>query len=235
MKKRAFDEHAETYDAWFLKNENVLESEVRLLARFLDASGEVLSVGCGSGLFETILRSEHGVDIRHGVEPSSGMAAIAAKRGIQVRSGAAEAIPWEDSAFDTVLMNGIPSYVKDLEQAYREGFRVLRRGGQLIVADVPASSSYGMLYQLAAAAGSWTDERLAKIAPADPYPIEFVREAIWRTTEESIELLERVGFASLELAQTLLTHPRYSNVAAQDPVPGHDRGDYVAIRARRPA
>ena len=72
MSDSAFDEHAREYDGWFLKNRNVLQSEVLLLARFLQNPGQALSVGCGSGLFEKILSDAHGIDIHHGVEPASG-------------------------------------------------------------------------------------------------------------------------------------------------------------------
>ena len=46
-----FDQYAQEYDAWFLENRNVLESEVRLVASTLRNAGNILSVGCGSGLF----------------------------------------------------------------------------------------------------------------------------------------------------------------------------------------
>ena len=45
----AFDEYAPEYDAWFLENRCVLESEVLLLEHFLARPGKALSVGCGSG------------------------------------------------------------------------------------------------------------------------------------------------------------------------------------------
>jgi hypothetical protein len=63
--QQPFDEHADKYDSWFLKNRNVLESEVRMLARALGEPGETLSVGCGSGLFESILQARYGIKIRH--------------------------------------------------------------------------------------------------------------------------------------------------------------------------
>ena len=89
MSDRAFDEHSEKYDAWFLKNRNVLESEIRMLKRFLAEPGRTLSVGCGSGLFEHIFRTEHGIDIRLGIEPSAEMAQIAEMLGMEVKSGTA--------------------------------------------------------------------------------------------------------------------------------------------------
>lgn len=235
MAEQAFDEYADRYDAWFLQNQNVLASEVRMLARALGTPGLALSVGCGSGLFESILRAEHGIEIRHGVEPARGMAEIARKRGLEVRSGSAEDLPHEDESFDTVLLNGIPSYVADLGRAFSEAHRVLRPGGHVVVADVPAESSYGLLYRLAAIVGNWEDPSLRAIAPDHPYPAEFLAGAAWRTTQEKAELLRSAGFIDLEYVQTLTRHAKFSDDAVEEPVDGHDRGDYVAIRARKPS
>ncbi|MGD8338843.1 MAG: SAM-dependent methyltransferase, partial [Desulfobacterales bacterium] len=63
MEKTAFDEYADQYDIWFLKNKNVLDSEVALLAHFLDNPGRVISVGCGSGLFEKLLQQDYNIEI----------------------------------------------------------------------------------------------------------------------------------------------------------------------------
>lgn len=225
----AFDEHSEEYDAWFLKNLNVLASEILLLARFLQSPGKALSVGCGSGLFEQALRREHGIEIGHGVEPADGMARIAEKRGMAVQGGTAESLPFGREEFDTVLLNGIPSYVDDLEGAFREAHRVLRPGGRIVVLDVPAESSYGLLYRLAATVGSWDDPFLRKVAPRHPYPVEFAAAAFWRTTAEKAEMLRAAGFSDLEFGQTLTRHPRFSDDEVEEPVEGFDRGDYVAI------
>ena len=234
MAQSVFDEHAEKYDTWFLANPRVLESEVLMIRRALGSPGKTLSVGCGSGLFEHILRTSHGVDIRHGVEPAEEMAAIARKRGLKVTPGVAEKLPFGDAEFDTLLLNGVPSYTADLDAAFREAFRVLRPGGHVVVADVPAESSYGLVYRLAAEIGSWEHEHLEKVAPPHPYPVEFAAAARWRTTPEKVEVLRRVGFEGFEFFQTLTRHPRYSDELVEQPVEGFDRGDYVAIRARKP-
>jgi ubiquinone/menaquinone biosynthesis C-methylase UbiE len=228
-----FDEFAAEYDSWFLKNRNVLQSEVDLLASVLRNPGKALSVGCGSGLFEMILRDSHDIDIHFGVEPAEGMARIAEKRGMEVRIGPAEQLPFEDESFDTVVFNGTPSYIGDLPRAFSEAYRVLRPDGHIVVADVPAESSYGTLYRLAAMVGSWDDETLKAIAPEVPYPMEFAAHANWRTTQEKLDLMKEAGFFGMESKQTLTLHPKFSNDAAEAPVPGHDRGDYVAIRAQK--
>jgi SAM-dependent methyltransferase len=234
MVEQVFDEYAREYDAWFLKNANVLESEVLLIKHFLAGAGRTLSVGCGSGLFEHILRERHGIDIRDGVEPAERIARIAEKRGMRVRIGRAEKLPVADGEFDTVLMNGTPGYVEDLEAAFREAHRALKKGGRIVVADVPAESSYGLLYRFASVGGTWDDPSLRTLAPENPYPIEFAAAARWRTTGEKARLLEAAGFTDLEYAQTLTRHPKYSNDLVERPVEGFDRGDYVAVRARKP-
>ena len=119
MADRPFDEHAAEYDSWFLQNRNVLQSEVELLAAALPNSGRTLSVGCGSGLFEMILRESHDIDIHFGVEPAEGMAEIAMKRGMEVKIGSAEKLPFDDNSFDTVLFNGTQSYIGNLKAAFR--------------------------------------------------------------------------------------------------------------------
>lgn len=229
MNKKVFDEYVEKYDSWFLKNMIVLESEVALLAHFLKKPGHALSVGCGSGLFEMLLQKDYGIVIEEGLEPSAAMAEIARKRGLKVQIGLAESMNYKQNEFDTVIFNGSPSYIKNLKQAFKEAYRVLKLRGQILVIDVPKESSYALLYNLAKVLKTWDTPLLQGIIPDNPYPIEFVVEANWRTTHEKIKLLKEVGFKNFSYAQTLTRHPLYSNTEKEEPIEGFDRGDYVAI------
>ena len=80
--KPKFDGYAAQYDEWFMKNEHLFTSELRLFKKVLgDITGKrLLSVGCGSGLFESF------IDCRNieGIEPSRDMGQIAEKRGVSV-------------------------------------------------------------------------------------------------------------------------------------------------------
>ncbi len=228
---KGFDEYAATYDAWFLDNPNVLESEVRLVASTLRNAGRVLSVGCGSGLFEKIMRDEFGITVTDGVEPSHAMAEIARKRGMDVTEATAEEFDYPAGEYDTILFNGSPSYITDLDTVLSKVYAALKPGGRVVLVDVPKESTYGLMYNLAKALGTWDHPLLEGAYPPNPYPIEFVNVANWRTTAEKIALLEKNGFRNIESAQTLTTHPLYSDLAAEEPVPGHDRGDYVALTA----
>ncbi len=231
MKNDSFDSYAEKYDAWFLENRNVLYSEVKLVAYFLKNAGRILSMGCGSGLFEMILRKEFGIAIKDGVEPSADMAEIARKRGMSVEIGTAEDVCLENGRYDTMLYNGCPSYIPDLEKAVGNSYNALPEGGRIILIDIPKESSYGLLYNLAKATGTWDHVLLKDVYPRNPYPIELVNQSNWRTTAEKVALLENAGFSGLAFAQTLTKHPIYSNNMVEEPVAGYDSGDYVAICA----
>jgi len=231
----AFDLFANDYDAWFGENRDLLESEVRLLA-FAWPEGEaesVLSVGCGTGLFEAILKRDHGITITHGVEPAEGMAAIARDRGMEVAVGTAEEADLGDGAHDVLLFNGSTSYVQDLEGVFRRAHAALRPGGHVLVVDVPRESGYGVLYCLAKELGTWDHPVFEGVKPEAAYPIPFVKAATWRTTAERIAALEATGFEILRTAQTLTRHPVFAPEGVEEPREGHDAGDYVAILARR--
>lgn len=229
--KSNFDQYASDYDAWFLENQNLLYSEVKLVAHFLSNPGDVFSVGCGSGLFEEILDKEFNISIKNGLEPSVGMAEIARKRGLNVEISTVEQIELGLKKYDTILFNGTPSYITNLQLAFDKAYAALRPGGKIIVIDVPKESSYATMYNLAKAVDSWDHPLLEGVNPIDPYPIELVRVANWRTTQEKIDNLSEAGFHEFKFAQTLTKHPLYSNQVAEEPIEGYDSGDYVAICA----
>lgn len=231
MGYRSFDSYAAEYDSWFIKNSNVLESEVKLVASCLQNAGEVLSIGCGSGLFEKILADEYGIIIRKGIEPSAAMAEIAAKRGMDVVIATGEEADYGTEQYDTVLFNGCPCYMQDLGLALRKAFTSLRKGGKVVVIDVPKESPYGLIYNLALSVGTWEHPLLEGCVPLMPYPIELVRQANWRTTAEKVELIQKAGFEELSFSQTLVASPCYSHLEVEDPCKGYERGSYVAITA----
>ncbi len=230
-KKRSFDEFAEAYDAWFFDNMNLLNSEVNLVAHFLKDAGDTFSVGCGSGLFESILKKDFGITIQYGLEPSDGMAEIARKRGMTVDVTTAEDADLRVEKYDTILFNGTPSYINDLQSVFHKAYSALRKGGKIVVIDVPKEGSYATMYNLAKTLETWDNPLLEGVHPKDPYPIEFVKVANWRTTAEKIEMLKAAGFKDFDYAQTLTKHPLYSNDVEEQPISGYDSGDYVAICA----
>lgn len=226
-----FDQYASLYDAWFLENKNVLMSELRLVAQVLRDGGRILSVGCGSGLFEKLLKDECGITVADGIEPSAEMAAIAVKRGLNVVVTNAENADYGCGCYDTVLFNGSPGYIDDLAAVLRKVYESLAPRGRVVLIDVPKESSYGLLYNLAMTLGSWEHPLLEGCYPRHPYPIGLVKTARWRTTASKVAMLRDAGFGDMAFAQTLTTHPVASDDVAEYPSAGCDKGDYVAITA----
>ena len=233
--KSNFDLFANDYDAWFAENQPLLESEVRLLAHIWPKSkpARVLSVGCGTGLFEAVLKRDFEITVTDGIEPAEGMAEIARSRGMEVTIGTAEEGDFGDGVFDMLMFNGSTSYVKDLEGVFERAWKALRPGGYVLVIDVPRESGFGVLYCLAAELGSWEHPLMEGVAPRSPYPMPFVVSATWHTTAERIAALEAAGFVMEGTAQTLTTHPVRAGEEVEMPRDGHESGDYVAVLARR--
>lgn len=235
QKKTGFELFANDYDGWFAENQPLLESEVRLLAHIWPepAPTRVLSIGCGTGLFEAVLKRDFGIKVSHGIEPAEAMAEIARSRGMEVILGTAEEADFGIEAFDMLIFNGSTSYVKDLVGVYKKARKALRPGGHLLTIDVPRESGFGVLYCLAAELGTWDHPLMVGVAPRSPYPMPFVQSATWHTTSEQIEAMEGAGFSLQRTAQTLTTHPSNAGAAVEMPRDGHDSGDYVAILAQR--
>lgn len=107
------------------------------------ADKDVLDVGCGFGL-SLVLCGLLGASSMHGIEPNPRRVStidayrpmLPAELGtrIHVRSGSADALPYEDQSFDLVLsVESIGVYL-DVPGFLSEAARVLRPGGELIVA-----------------------------------------------------------------------------------------------------
>ena len=159
-------------------------------------------------------------------------------------AGSAYGVTQSDSAAIDIQLGGIEFQILegigdvtlnsgDAIQAARKAYDALPDGGRIILIDVPKESSYGIMYNLALALGTWDHPLLEGVYPPNPYPIEFVKVAAWRTTAEKVALLEAAGFGDLTFAQTLTSHPLCSNDEEEQPVEGYGKGDYVAVTARK--
>lgn len=102
-----------------------------------EAEGDVLELGVGGG---ANLRFYDAAKVRavHGVDPSPELRAkaLAAARPaglkLHVHEGRAEALPFEDKRFDTVVVTFTLCSVAQPQAALQEARRVLRRGGRLL-------------------------------------------------------------------------------------------------------
>ena len=151
--KQKFDGYADQYDEWFMKNDKLFTSELRLFLKVLgNIEGKrLLSVGCGSGLFESYIDCSK----VEGIEPSADMGKIAEKRGVNViKYGTIEDVDLPENTYDIIYFNGSSSYMEDLTPVYEKSLRALAEGGKLILLDVPKESAFGLMYLLGKSLGT---------------------------------------------------------------------------------
>lgn len=230
--KQKFDGYAAKYDEWFMKNENLFISELRLFQKVLgDITGKkLLSVGCGSGLFESYIDCSN----VEGIEPSEDMGQIAVKRGVNViKFGLIEDVDLPENEYDIIYFNGSSSYMEDLVPVYEKSLKALKSGGKLILLDVPKESAFGFMYLLGKSLNTYDHEYLEGAMPELPYPLALASSGVWHTTEEKINVLKGLGISKFTFYQTLVKNPLYTNEEPEEVVEGYKSGGYVAIIAEK--
>ncbi len=233
MNKETFDGYAQKYDKWFLEHENIFKSELALMKEALGnlEGKKVLSVGCGSGYFESFLKKDNDFIIE-GVEPSEDMASIAIKRGIDVTIETIEKVSLKDAYYDIIYFNTSSCYISDIKKAYQKSYHALKKGGRLVIFDIPKESAYGIMYMLLITDGVFNRSSLEGAIPnleKHKRMVELLKAANWRTTEEKIDILRELQMKNFTFLQTLIKHPFYSNEAVEQTVEGYKSGSYVAI------
>ncbi len=135
--KPKFDGYAAQYDAWFMENDNLFQSELRLFQRALGIfSGQrVLSVGCGSDCLKGMIITA----ASRASSASRDMGAIAQKRGVNVIAfGAIGCRPGGKCLRCDLPQRQLSSYMDDLHKAFAlSAKRLLKPGGRFISLDVP--------------------------------------------------------------------------------------------------
>jgi ubiquinone/menaquinone biosynthesis C-methylase UbiE len=177
--RQVFDDYVELYDRWYDEHPRIYQSEVGALEHFVPWYGMGLEVGVGTARFAAPLHIEYGID------PSPGMARIAAEREITTVIGRGESIPFCGSTFDFVLMATVICFVQDLEKAIKESARVLKSQGSLIIAFIDRESPLGTQYR------------------SDAETSTFFRHAHFHSLAEVRALLTETNFTQQEVIQTV--------------------------------
>lgn len=205
-----FEQYADEYEAWFNDHPFVYESELSAVKMQMLKVGENvrgIEVGLGSGRYAKPL------GIREGVEPSERMRTLAARRGIEVMDAVAERLPYADMQFDFVLFVTL-EHLDDAQLAFREAYRVLKRGGSIIAGFIEKNSLVGKAYQ------------------KKRHRSHFYRHATFYTAERVQKLLANAGFRHPDFIQTL-----FGDVddirELQSPKEGYGEGSFVVVKAEK--
>lgn len=134
-----FDQIADEYDGSLPPHvvEHYLDKRTRFIRELL-GSGQVLDVGCGTGVVAGRLAAA-GYEVT-GADPSPGMLSYLAEHAPEVRAveGSATALPFEDGSFDLAYCVAVMHHIADPEAVHRslgEMVRVTRPGGLILVWD----------------------------------------------------------------------------------------------------
>ena len=130
-----YDSVAETYDHHYdhHRGRNYHTHISNYLIRALPAAGELLDIGCGTGLFvEKYIR--HGGSAT-GLDISAAMVRQARARcgSCEFTVGTGERIPFRDGSFDAVSSLLVFSYLREPAAMLSETYRVLRPGGAVAI------------------------------------------------------------------------------------------------------
>ena len=164
-----------------------------------------MEIGVGTGRFAAPL----GITI--GIDPSKNMIDIAEERGVNVRWGFGEDLPFFENTFDYVAIIITICFVKDPLKVLIESHRVLKDSGKLIVGIIDKDSFLGKYYQ-----------RKKSI---------FYKEANFFGIKELVGLLKSAGFSRFTYYQTFFHLPDKIK-SIEKPQKGFDKGGFVVISAR---
>jgi SAM-dependent methyltransferase len=125
-----FQTPAEAYDRFVGRYGPPLAREL-IAAAGVQPGQRAVDVGCGPGALATELVAVLGADNVAAVDPSVPFAEACGQRlpGVDVRVGAAEQLPFADSAFDLALSQLVVNFMTDPPAGVRELERVTRPGG----------------------------------------------------------------------------------------------------------
>jgi SAM-dependent methyltransferase len=207
-KTAPFDAHPDRYDEWFDRRPAAYRSELRAIRALLPDGGEGVEIGVGTGRFAASL------GLAHGVDPSPAMRERARERGIDVREGVAEDLPYPDVRFDAALMTTTLCYLDDPAAAFSEARRVLRPGGVFVVAFIDREGPLGRRYE---------ERRETNV---------FYQPTRFHAARKVIDLFVEAGFEHLQARQTLFSNPE--TMSEPDPVrEGSGEGGFVVFRGEK--
>jgi len=208
-----FEQLPAPYDAWYdsPKGNALLAVECACLQLALNKAPPPhpwLEVGVGTGRFAAALGIEQGVD------EAAAPLEQALKRGICVRQGVAEQLPYSDGEFGALFMIMTLCFLKIPLQALFESARVLRPDGSLLLGFMPYDSAWAKAYMKKASEGN-----------------PFYASATFHTAAELEALAAHAGFYVSGSASCLLEPPEADGITYGAPykeiIPG---AGFVALK-----
>jgi ubiquinone/menaquinone biosynthesis C-methylase UbiE len=206
MNKNPFDNLASEYEAWFIENKVLFQSELLALKQVVPVDKKGVEIGIGSGIFAEQL------GIRFGIDPSEKMLEYARKRGLDVQNGVAENLPYKNESFDFAVFITAICFVENPELAVKEAYRILKNQGEIIIAILDKETRFGRFLE--------NNKKRS----------QFYRHARFFSVPEVRNLLEKNNFRITQTVQTL-EDPATSKI--ENPVEGYGKGSFVIVKGMK--
>ncbi len=207
-KTAPYETHHRRYDEWFMHHTATYQSELLAVRALLPWRGLGLDIGVGSGRFAAPL------GVKMGIDPAREMLDYATNRGISTVQAIAEALPFADGSFDYALSVTTICFVDDAATMFSEAYRVLKRGGELVIGFIDRDSQLGCHYQ------------------AHQAQNVYYRDATFYSANEVERLLRDSGFTGPVWVQTLST-PLEETQEIEPLRAGRGQGGFVVVKANR--
>ena len=176
-------------------HELIDDLQVDFAARYA-AGGDLLEVGCGTGLllrrFAQLTKSARGIDL------SPGMLEKARARGLDVSTGTVLDLPFPDASFDVTCSFKVLAHVEDIERALGEMVRVTRPSGAVIADFYNPYSLRGLVKRFgpAGAISASTDESAVYTRFDSPFRVAKLLPPGWRiASSRGVRILTPAAFA----------------------------------------
>jgi len=150
-----FDTEALNYDEWYKSKKGSFIDKIETdcaFGLFKTKEGmKVLDVGCGTGNFSLKL-AKRGCKVV-GIDVSNAMLEIAKKKAemenlnIKFLKMDAHNLDFEDESFDGVFSIATVEFIEDFQKAIDEMFRVVKKGGQILIGTINKDSKWGRFYK----------------------------------------------------------------------------------------
>jgi ubiquinone/menaquinone biosynthesis C-methylase UbiE len=176
-------------------HELVDDLEVDFASRYA-AGGDLLEVGCGTGLIlqrlAKIARRAEGIDL------SPGMLEKARARNLSVRQGSATDLPFPDASFDVTCSFKVLAHVEDIEKALSEMIRVTRPTGVVLAEFYNPLSLRGLVKRLgpARAISTQTNESAVFTRFDSPFRVKKLLPVGWEiVASRGVRIVTPTAFA----------------------------------------
>jgi len=203
-----FRKNAKSHLENFEIRRNIYKSQINAFRSMVSEELIGIEIGVSAG---RIIRN---ACLEVGAEPCTEMRTLGLEGIREDYVGCATTLPFWNGTFDYAVIPATISFVDEIESVFAESHRILKDEGEIMVGFIDANTEAGTNYLM------------------NRFNRDFYLDAFLYSSDQVIELLEKTGFKSVEVYQTVFGNvEEISDV--QEPQEGYGDGAFVIIKAKK--